>query len=74
MRSYMAKPATPAPITITSASDYLSSSRKRLASQLISKGGILKTWARKQAVAVHNGFYESLSPLPEVPKERTDLA
>ena len=34
--------------------DYLSSSRKRLAPQLIFKGGILKTWGRKQAVAVHS--------------------
>src|SRR5574341_834338 len=37
--------------------DYLSSSRKRLAPQLIYKGGILKSWAKKQAVALHRSFY-----------------
>ena len=31
--------------------DYLSSSRKRLAPQLIFKGGILKSWKKKTAVA-----------------------
>ena len=54
--------------------DYLSSSRKRLAPQLIFKGGILKAWNRKQAVAVHSAFYETLPKLRQVPKERADLA
>lgn len=54
--------------------DYLSSSRKRLAPQLIYKGGILKAWGRKQAVAVHSAFYNTLPTLPEVPKEKADLA
>jgi len=54
--------------------DYLSSSRKRLAPQLIFKGGILKAWKRKQAVAVHSAFYETLPKLRQVPKERADLA
>lgn len=54
--------------------DYLSSSRKRLAPQLIFKGGILKAWGRKQAVAVHRSFYETLPELPEVSKEKADLA
>lgn len=54
--------------------DYLSSSRKRLAPQLIFKGGILHAWRRKQAVAVHSAFYHTLPPLPEVPKEQADLA
>lgn len=54
--------------------DYLSSSRKRLAPQLIFKGGILKAWNRKQAVAVHSAFYETLPKLPEVPQENADLA
>lgn len=53
--------------------DYLSSSRKRLAPQLIFKGGILKTWNRKQAVAVHSAFYETLPDLPEVQKEQADI-
>lgn len=54
--------------------DYLSSSRKRLAPQLIFKGGILKAWKRKQAVAVHSAFYETLPNLPEVPQAEADLA
>ena len=39
--------------------DYLSSSRKRLAPQLIYKGGILHSWGKKQAVAIHRGFYNT---------------
>lgn len=54
--------------------DYLSSSRKRLAPQLIFKGGILKAWKRKQAVAVHSAFYQTLPNLPEVTKENADIA
>ena len=53
--------------------DYLSSSRKRLAPQLIFKGGILNTWNRKQAVAVHSAFYKTLPDLPELPKEQADI-
>jgi hypothetical protein len=54
--------------------DYLSSSRKRLAPQLIFKGGILKAWNRKQAVAMHRAFYETLPCLPEVDKVEADVA
>ena len=54
--------------------DYLSSSRKRLAPQLIFKGGILKAWGRKQAVAVHRAFYQTLPDLPEVSKDQADIA
>lgn len=36
--------------------DYLSSSRKRLAPQLIYKGGILKNWGKKVAVALNIRF------------------
>ena len=54
--------------------DYLSSSRKRLAPQLIYKGGILKSWKRKQAVVVHSAFYARLPKIPEVSQERADLA
>ena len=54
--------------------DYLSSSRKRLAPQLIYKGGILKAWGRKQAVAVHSAFYARLPELPEVSKEEAEIA
>lgn len=54
--------------------DYLSSSRKRLVPQLIFKGGILKSWGKKQAVALHRGFYETLPALDEVPLARADFA
>ena len=54
--------------------DYLSSSRKRLAPQLIYKGGILKAWNRKQAVAVHSAFYNTLPVLPEVSQDKADIA
>ncbi len=54
--------------------DYLSSSRKRLVPQLIYKGGILKHWGKKQAVALHTGFYETLPPLTEVDKGEADMA
>jgi len=54
--------------------DYLSSSRKRLAPQLLFKGGILKGWGKKQAVAIHRGFYNTLPKMAEVSKARADLA
>lgn len=57
--------------------DYLSSSRKRLAPQMLTKGGIFKTWGKKQAIALHKNFYETLPDLPEVPaaeKNRADIA
>lgn len=53
--------------------DYLSSSRKRLAPQLIFKGGILKAWGKKQAVAVHSAFFDTLPPLPQVPEQDADM-
>ena len=40
--------------------DYLSSSRKRLAPQLIFKGGIFQTWGKKTAVALNKGFFHTL--------------
>ena len=46
--------------------DYLSSSRKRLAPQMIYKGGILKAWGKKQVVVVHKNFYGTLPDLPPV--------
>ena len=54
--------------------DYLSSSRKRLAPQLIFKGGILNAWNKKSAVALNKSFFETLPTLHEVPKERADIA
>jgi hypothetical protein len=54
--------------------DYLSSSRKRLAPQLIFKGGILNTWGKKMAVAVHTPFFEQLPALPEVDSKDAEIA
>jgi hypothetical protein len=54
--------------------DYLSSSRKRLAPQMIFKGGILNSWGRKMAVALNKGFFETLPKLKTVPKEEAELA
>lgn len=54
--------------------DYLSSSRKRLAPQLIFKGGILNAWNKKSAVALNTHFFRTLPKLPEVPKAEADLA
>lgn len=54
--------------------DYLSSSRKRLAPQLIFKGGILNGWGRKIAAALNTGFYNTLPVLDEVDPAEADLA
>ncbi|MGH9642327.1 MAG: NotI family restriction endonuclease [Terriglobales bacterium] len=54
--------------------DYLSSSRKRLAPQLIFKGGILHSWKKKTAVALDAGFFATLPTLKETPKEKAELA
>ena len=54
--------------------DYLSSSRKRLAPQLIFKGGILKGWAKKQAVAIDRGFFATLPNLAAVEPGEADIA
>ncbi len=54
--------------------DYLSSSRKRLAPQLLFKGGILHAWNKKSVVALNKGFFATLPKLPEVPKDQADIA
>jgi hypothetical protein len=54
--------------------DYLSSSRKRLAPQLIFKGGIFQSWKKKTAVALHRGFFETLPTLQEVEPSKADIA
>ncbi len=56
------------------APDYLSSSRKRLAPQLIFKSGILHAWKKKTAVALDAGFFATLPELKEVPKKKAELA
>jgi hypothetical protein len=54
--------------------DYLSSSRKRLAPQLIFKGGILNSWRKRSAVALDQGFFDTLPKLKEVPKSKAEIA
>jgi len=54
--------------------DYLSSSRKRLAPQLLFKGGILHSWGRKSAVALNKSFFETLPRLTKVRKSKADIA
>ncbi|MGI8588206.1 MAG: NotI family restriction endonuclease [Chloroflexia bacterium] len=54
--------------------DYLSSSRKRLAPQLLFKGGILNAWKRKMAVAVQRSFFRTLPHLEAVAQEDAQLA
>jgi hypothetical protein len=54
--------------------DYLSSSRKRLAPQLIYKGGILKHWNKKMAVVLDNSFYKTLPELPITEEKDADIA
>jgi hypothetical protein len=54
--------------------DYLSSSRKRLAPQLLYKGTLLNHWRRKIAVAVQREFFATLPVFPEVDPAEADLA
>nr|VFK31295.1 MAG: Restriction endonuclease NotI [Candidatus Kentron sp. MB] len=54
--------------------DYLSSSRKRLAPQLLYKGGILNAWRKKSAVAIGSGFFRTLPRLEQIPKHQADMA
>jgi hypothetical protein len=54
--------------------DYLSSSRKRLAPQLMFKGGILNEWGKKSAVALSRAFFNSLPELRRVSKHEANVA
>jgi hypothetical protein len=54
--------------------DFLSSSRKRLAPQLMFKGGILNAWKKKMAVALDLAFFETLPALERVSKEDADMS
>ena len=54
--------------------DYLSSSRKRLAPQLLFKGGILNSWRKKSAVALNKSFFDTLPSFAKVPKGKADIA
>jgi len=53
--------------------DYLSSSRKRLVPQVLYKGGILRAWGKKQAVALQRSFFETLPKMRNVERKRADL-
>ncbi len=54
--------------------DFLSSSRKRLAPQMLYKGGILKAWGKKQAVALQTSFFDTLPKLKECAPTKADIA
>lgn len=54
--------------------DYLSSSRKRLAPQLLFKGGVLHSWQKKIAVALNKTFFATLPKLKKVSKAKADIA
>lgn len=54
--------------------DYLSSSRKRLAPQLIYKGGILHKWGKRMAVVVDESFFSQLPKLRQASKTNADIA
>jgi len=54
--------------------DYLSSSRKRLAPQLLFKGGILHGWKKKIVVALNKSFFDTLPSLKRVSKSKADIA
>jgi Restriction endonuclease NotI len=54
--------------------DFLSSSRKRLAPQLLFKGGILHSWQKKTAVALNKSFFDTLPKLSTVKKNKADIA
>jgi hypothetical protein len=54
--------------------DYLSSSRKRLVPQLLYKGAILRSWGKRQAVALHRSFFMTLPALDPVEPEAADIA
>jgi hypothetical protein len=53
--------------------DFLSSTRKRLAPQLLYKGGILKAWDKKQAVAVDQRLWSTLPNLAEADPAEADM-
>jgi hypothetical protein len=54
--------------------DFLSSSRKRLAPQLLFKGGVLHNWNKKIAVVLDKSFFSTLPKLKRVPKAKADIA
>lgn len=53
--------------------DFLSSSRKRLAPQMIYKGQILRAWGKKLAVVVDKPFFNTLPDIKRTSKEKADV-
>ncbi len=54
--------------------DFLSSSRKRLAPQLLFKGGILNSWGKKLAVALDSNFLATLPDFPSTDTSKAEMA
>lgn len=54
--------------------DFLSSSRKRLAPQLVYKGNIINGWGKKLAVVLDRNFFQTLPALTEVNIDEADMA
>jgi hypothetical protein len=65
--NWRGKPNYPGP-------DYLSSSRRQLAPQLIFEGGILNKRRKKMVFAIDQGLFNSIPKLTEVPKHKADIA
>lgn len=53
--------------------DFLSSTRKRLMPQLLSKGEILQAWKTKQAILVDERFYQHVPDFKEVPQREAEV-
>lgn len=53
--------------------DFLSSTRKRLMPQLLSKGEILQAWKTKQAIVVDESFYDNVPDFKEVPQRDAEV-
>jgi len=56
------------------APDFVSSSRKRLAPQLMFKGGILHAWKKRMAVALDKALFETLPDIKEVTRDHAEVA
>ncbi len=54
--------------------DYLSSSRKRLAPQILAKGGILRAWNKKIGIVLDQNLFETLPKLTEAEANKADMA
>ncbi|BCU07289.1 NotI family restriction endonuclease [Allochromatium tepidum] len=54
--------------------DFLSSSRKRLAPQLLFKGSILHNWKKKMAVAIDRQFFNTLPNLQSSDRNEAEVA